>query len=322
MKVEKVKHNFKPIKKGTSSFSVDTGDHHVNAHFIGLFNGKKGSGKSFMMTSMLQWMMDDGVVDRVILVSMTAESNHTQFKGLKIDPDDVFDPMDPNVVGKLIQIIEDERDDLLEWREKMKVYREIRRIVEDPHFAIEHYDDIYEILMEFYDPETRKWKPPKHRWNGKRPHIVICLDDVQSCDILKPRRGNNILNMAIKHRHLAAMPDDEPSIGCSLCICVQNYTSQGGSLPKAIRGNAGFMCLFKTKNRDEIDLIKKEFSGEIDPEAFDRLYNYVFEELDVEYPSLWIDLHPKKSHPSQFRLKYTDWIIMDENDLKTEGVKV
>ncbi len=45
------------------------------------------------------------------------------------------------------------------------------------------------------------------------------------------------------------MDSDEASIGrISLFIAVQNYTATGGGLPKAIRGNATHLALWRTKN--------------------------------------------------------------------------
>ena len=43
------------------------------------------------------------------------------------------------------------------------------------------------------------------------------------------------------------MDSDEASTGISLFIAVQNYTATGGGLPKAIRGNATHLTLWRTK---------------------------------------------------------------------------
>ena len=60
--------------------------------------GKRGSGKSYFISNLLTWLN----FDRILLISPTFESNYSQFKHLNIDPNDIFDPDDPEVVQKII----------------------------------------------------------------------------------------------------------------------------------------------------------------------------------------------------------------------------
>jgi len=47
------------------------------------------------------------------------ESNFTQFKHLNIQPEDVFYPDDPDVTQTTTNIVNQERDDLVEFRRKL-----------------------------------------------------------------------------------------------------------------------------------------------------------------------------------------------------------
>ena len=46
-------------------------------------------------------------------------------------------------------------------------------------------------------------------------------------------------------------------------------------MPKAVRGNATHMALWRTKNKDELNLIAKEFSGEVDVKKFMEVYEWI-----------------------------------------------
>ena len=45
-------------------------------------------------------------------------------------------------------------------------------------------------------------------------------------------------------------------------------------MPRAVRGNATHMALWRTKNKDELNLIAKEMAGEVSPEKFIEVYDY------------------------------------------------
>tara|TARA_B110000503_G_scaffold82641_1_gene126064 strand:+ start:58 stop:378 length:321 start_codon:yes stop_codon:yes gene_type:complete len=106
------------------------------------------------------------------------------------------------------------------------------------------------------------------------------------------------------------MPGDEASIGISMIIGVQNYTATGGGLPKTVRGNATHMALWRTKNKDELNLIAKEFSGEVDVEKFMEVYEYIMSDEEDRHVMMFVDLHKKDNHPSMFRRSYLDFVVM------------
>ena len=262
---------------GTAPFAIETPNEHIKLHTILLAVAKKGSGKSYFISNLLNWLQ----FDRIIIVSPTFESNAAQFKHLGVDP-----------------------DDLKEYRRKLQIFAEVKALYKHPHHIGEHAG----LFGEYFDPLTGKWTPPMHKWNGRRPKIACFVDDAQSTQIFRNRR---FLNLVTRHRHLGSMPDDEPSIGLSLFIAVQNYTASGGGLPKAIRGNCTHLALWKTKSDKELKQVSEELSGEVSPQQFLEIYNYCMESGEP-YPMMFVDMHPKKEHPSQFRLNYHKFIIPNE----------
>lgn len=281
---------------GTAPFQLKTSREHIKLHTITLAVGKRGSGKSFFISNLLGWLG----FDRVIIVSPTYESNYSQFKHLNIDDSDKLDPDDPQVVQKIIAMVEGERDDLLEYRQKLRIYEELVSVIRNPA----NLGDDQSVFHEYLSDDMTRFVKPEHRWGGRKPSIAVFIDDAQSTAIFRNRK---FLNLATRHRHIGAMPGDEPSIGISLFIAVQSYTATGGGLPRAIRGNATHMALWRTKNQREIDQVSAEMAGEVSPETFQQVYRYVMSDPDP-HTFLFVDLHRKKEHPSMFRKNYTEYI--------------
>lgn len=292
---------------GTAPFAIETAPEHIKLHTITLATGKRGSGKSYFLANLLSWLE----FDRIIIVSPTYQSNYGQFKHLNIKDEDKLDPDQPSVVEKIISKVEAERDDLLEYRQKLKLYNELKKVCSHPDDLGEDKDTFWEYISR----DGLRFVPPQHRWGGKKPKIAVFVDDAQSTAIFRNRR---FLNLATRHRHIGAMPNDEASIGLSLFIAVQSYTAQGGGLPRSIRGNATHMALWKTKNAKELKLISEEFAGEVSPETFFKVYDYAMEN-GGEYPFLFIDLHKKPQHPSGFRASYMNFITDIPTDASATG---
>ena len=135
------------------------------------------------------------------------------------------------------------------------------------------------MFSEYVNPITSAWKEPEHKYNGRRPSIACFIDDAQSTAIFRNRK---FINLAIKHRHLFSMPEEEASLGLSLFIAVQSYTSTGGgSVPKSVRNQVTALALWRTKNMKELQLISEEMGGQVAPEKFQEVYNFVMQDAIV-----------------------------------------
>jgi hypothetical protein len=67
------------------------------------------------------------------------------------------------------------------------------------------------------------------------------------------------------------------------------------------------MALWRTKNKDELNLIAKEMAGEVSPEKLIEVYNYIMSDEEDRHVFMFIDLYKKDNHPSMFRKNYTDF---------------
>ena len=303
-----------PIKEiqfkdlGNPAFTIETPEHHISLNTVLLAVGKKQSGKTFFITNLLNQLKEAGCMDLIFCISDTFDSNKKMLEDLNIDEENVYSPQDTSCINKIIAKIEQERDELIEYRNKMKILKELKSIYGSP----QNLGDNFELFIEYVNQLTLKWKPPEHKWNGKKPVVGIFLDDIQSSPLIGSK---SLRNLTIKHRHIGAFKDGSDSpIGCSLFFAIQNYTAQGNEgIPKSIRGNCNVVAVWKTGNMKELDLLATELSGNIPKEDILRAYNYVMDkDPENRHNFLTIDLSKKKSHPSPFRFNYKEWIILDE----------
>jgi len=99
--------------------------------------------------------------DRILIISPTYESNYAQFKRLGVAQDDIFDPDDPAVVQKVVDIVNAERDDLLEYRQKLAMLKELKANIKNPLDLQENYG----LFSEFIGSDGN-WITPEHKWGG------------------------------------------------------------------------------------------------------------------------------------------------------------
>ena len=75
-------------------------------------------------------------------------------------------------------------------------------------------------------------------------------------------------------------------------------------------GNANAVAVWKTGNVKELDLLATELSGQIPKKDILDAYEYAMnKEPGNRHNFLFIDLTPKKDHPSPFRFNYNEWIL-------------
>ena len=92
-----------------------------------------------------------------VYVKPTYESNLSQFKALNVAPEDCFDPEDSHLISKLEKIINDERDDLLRYRQELKVFKLLKSMYWSRCFERDD-DAILPILTQYYNVVSNTWK--------------------------------------------------------------------------------------------------------------------------------------------------------------------
>jgi len=162
-----------------SAFKIDTPLMMPKMHLLAAVVAPRGYGKGVITTNLIEQLK---VVDRLILVSPSAASNKALNDRLKriLAPEDIFDdPNDVSVLDKIVAIVEKERDDYEEYWDTRRKYELLMRKLDSdtPLFQIPA-----EVLMASFDGNG--FKPPEHRWNGRRPVIMVWFDDVFGSDIM------------------------------------------------------------------------------------------------------------------------------------------
>ncbi len=307
VRTQKIKDKRLSIKLPPSSrVPIETSENMFTHHVVQVVLGKRGAGKSVYVANYLRMLQQEGKADRIIVISPTINSNKALLESLHIDEDDCFDPSDKKVIPKVTDVIDGERDQYVEELRKIKAFKEYKKVVEGTQVPIQSLDPY--LLLEFTD-EMGNLVEPTTKY-GHRPCIHLWLDDCQSSPVFGTRA---LANFTIRHRHIAAMPFDKNDpefcggLGCSVYFCCQNIKATGNGLPRAIRNNATQMVIVgKSKDEQELKDIYGSVGGEIDYDAFMHAYEYATAE---PHNSFVIDLHPKKSHPSQFRKNINEFII-------------
>ena len=180
MKIVKTNLKFKDLD--TAPFAIETSPEHIKLHTVCVVLGKRAAGKSFFVSNLMAWLE----FDRILIISPTYESNYAQFRRLGVAQDDIFDPDDPQVIQKVVDIVNAERDDLFEYRQKLAMLKELKEVIKNPWDLSENYH----LFSEFIGIDGN-WIEPEHKWNGRKPKIAVFVDDAQSTRIFRNRQFLN-----------------------------------------------------------------------------------------------------------------------------------
>lgn len=279
-----------------SPFAYETPEALPKAHQNCLIVAPRGQGKTTFCVNLMERMP----YDRIICVSPSIKSNSELLSRLKIDPEDIYEnPDDIEVVDRIKETIEKERDDLEEYIEKKKKYKELMKLLsKDDMFRIP--DD---LLMLFY--ENGSFEPPTHRWGGKKPCIAVLFDDCLGSQIFT--KGIRKLNaLTIYHRHTGQLKGGG-AIGCSLYFLLQSFKCSSGGISKCIRGNTTSLAIGRTKSDKELDEIAEECGGEVAKEDFLKIHNQATKNSKFDF--LFCDFNKKENHPSMFRKNLDTFIV-------------
>jgi len=292
MKTKQVK-NFEIVPPKNHSGEYKTPDDCPRGHMVNLCIGKRNSGKTCSITTMIEKMK----YDYCIVISPTMSSNRELMQ--RINVKHVFEnPDDPTVIDQVKEIIENEAKSLERYEEDMRRYNKMMKALNNDERV--HDED----LVKFFN--DRDFQKPTHEWNGRKPFIMLLVDD---CLNTKLFTGKKLQNLSILSRHVGQLSKGG-SIGVSLAFLCQSFKCQNGGLNKSIRGQATNMIIFKTKDESELSDIASSVGGEVDSETFKKVYNHAIGDGN-NHEFLFIDLHKKPNHPSMFRKYFSEYIIPD-----------
>ena len=265
-------------------------------HQVCVAVGKRQSGKSTAVVNMIEQMG----YDYTIAVSPTMQSNKELMDRLNIKHV-IENTDDPNLVDKIKKIVEDEAADLERYREELRRYQKLIRALNTDHMPIDDAD-----LVAFFN--DRDFMRPKHQWNGRKPKIAVLFDDCMGSGLYsKPRKLNGLSTYS---RHIGQLKEGG-SIGVSLFFLIQAFKCQTGGLNKVIRNQCTSLILFKTKDNAELMDVSDSVVGEIDKDTFFKVYDHAIGD-GQNHEFLFIDLHRKPNHPSMFRRRFDEFIILNK----------
>ena len=303
MKTVDVK-NLQIVPPKNESGSYETAPDMPKMHQVCVIVGKRAAGKSVAAVNLIEKLG----FDYSIVVSPTMASNKELFKRLKIEHS-FEDPDDLTTIDQIKEIVLNEAKDYERYHHELKEYNSLMRDIKEGKYL----DD--NMLLKYFENNTNginDFVKPKHRWDGRKPRIAVLFDDMLgSMMYSKPRKINAL---ATYSRHLGGL-EEGGSIGVSLFFLIQSFKAQTGGLSRVIRNQCTSLILFKTKDLHELDDVADSCGGEISKEQFIKVYEYAIGD-GKNHEFLFIDLHKKPEHPSQFRKYLHQFIIVDELDKK------
>lgn len=293
MKLKKLNtfHTKLPTK---GAFTIDTEFNFPKLHTLMCVSGKRGGGKSVAISNFCRLCKDKGYYDRVYLITPTYMSNKNIWDIASIEEQDVFEP-DMNVIKTLIKKVETEKEEYDEYLERKAKYK---KFIKDMKYKNIHSIDVNDMLyyydFGFIDGKKPEWK---YKDDSHPPRLAVIIDDAVGTDLMSKRTAG-LLNLCIKHRHIA------DGLGISIFMLVQSYCCQGG-VARPIRENCTHLLLFKINDENQIKKVKEESDLPITDEEFMEMCNYAH---SIPFNFLFLDF-ALKCKKRMFRSGFDDIII-------------
>ena len=147
---------------GNPAFEIDTPRDNISLGSLVLCVAKRQSIKKIIVEP----NVSTETMDCVFCLSDTFDSNKKMLENLEIRPEDILSPNDPDAIDKFVAELDEERDDLLEYKEKVKRWKSFIKKLD-----IDNLEYVTADLLEFYDPATQHFEPPEH-WLNERTLVI------------------------------------------------------------------------------------------------------------------------------------------------------
>ena len=290
------------IPKNTrAAFTVETPANIPKLHQVSLWIAKRGSGKSLSCANYVKHLRDNKLVDRVILVSPTYKTQVGLWNFAGVEEEDAL-PATYESLLRIQEIMAEEAEEWHEYQKQLLIYNKLQHFLRNPSRTRMDWSLLFDAddagLLDFYER-------PKYK-HGNRPiSIYVIFDDIIGTEIFgtKSKSGNNakqlLANMTILHRHVEG-------IGLSMAFLVQVYLGPF-ALPRVIREQASFLCIFKTYDIKRI----KQMANELDipEETFKQLHDFATSE---QHQFLLVDLITKDKS-MKYRKGFNERIELSSN---------
>ena len=300
MKTKKI--HFPIVPPTKTSGKIQVPPHLPAMHGIHIWVGRRNAGKSVAATNLIKRYLDIGVVERVILVSPTFESNMHTFAPLRLDPtQDVIEPT-KDAVSKVKAKLDEETREWEEYNQKKKEYASFQKEMRSQrNISLLPQEQLlgWENMGFFEQKEPPRWK----RADDSHPtRVYVLCDDVFGSPMLRMGKGQeDFVNLCIAHRH--QMCSGNVGYGCSIGILTQSYSAIA-SVPRPVRENCTLLCLFLNSDEKQRKKIKEELSDIPNLEDFEKFWDYA---TSKPHGFLCIDMNPP-SPDRRFRSQYNEYL--------------
>lgn len=290
VKMKKMKKGMKIKPVGKEAFPIKTKPDYPKAHFLLTAFGKRGSGKTTSVTSLIKEGVDDKVFDEVFIVTPTYNSNMDMFLQFK----DAFDPetnlREPsrNSADDIEEFVNGLAEYYDNYLDEMEMYKELKKKNKE---ELEMMDLEYYYERGIVD-EFGYIKKPDYKYHNKPPRAVAIIDDAVGTDVYIGLGAKKMTSLALKHRHISPMRHGGV-LGVSLCLLAQTIATQMGSIPRAVRENSTHIIIVgKTKDEKKQKQTYEEMGDGLTQEQFFALWNFACPENEP-HSFLFLDYNPK-----------------------------
>jgi hypothetical protein len=258
-------------------------------HTLAAFIGARGSGKTNACVLLSQRYLDEGIFNRVFIISPTFESN-PQFETLKPDPNDVYKSIF-NATEDLNEILQKVKEDV-EDHEKREEYRAMYLRWRNNVASIRDLNVL----------EANDFKPPL---NLPKPCPLLIIDDMSHSPLYQPSKHNPFINLCLRHRHLHR-------VGITIFMLVQTFTT---GIPKCLRQNVQQYFLWPTHDMTQLEAMYHEFANVCSYEQFLSVFREATKE---KHAFLTIDLNPS-DETQRFRRNF-DTVLVPPGKSQSESL--
>ena len=248
-----------------------------------VFQGMRGSGKSYACVQMCRHFEKKGYIQRTFLLCPTAgekDQKETIYANLKtLDQKDVCTNIH-SFEKALVQIQDRVKKDWSTYEKHLLHKKAFQNYTQNNRLSNEETG----VLVEHdYNPPSVEVKPKRH--------MLIC-DDCQGSSVYTQARRGMLNHLSIKHRH----------VPLTICFLVQSWVG----VPRTIRLNATQYLIFKTSDKTQLDQIYSAFANTVSRDQFEDVY----EEATGTDPHgfLYIDVVPKEPW-MRFRKGFNKFLV-------------
>lgn len=272
------------LKNSESKYLTPTSSDDPTLPGLFVFQGMRGSGKTYAAMMMCRHFERKGYINRTFLLCPTAgdkdqkDTIYTNLKTLK--QNDVC----TNITNFELALQQVEQRVKTDWQKYEEYQKHIKAYEKYHNRSRLDVEDVSVLEQHHFLPPTHEVKPKRH---------LLILDDCQGSSVYTTARHGMLNHLAIKHRH----------IPITICFLVQSWVG----CPRTIRLNATQYCIFKTSDMTQLDQIYSAFANNVTREVFDAVYN---EAVSTKHGFLYIDVVPKEPH-MRFRLGFDEFLVVD-----------